>query len=64
MKIEYKPIGYVKSPFKNIEETPNPAHYGKDVEGQIEIIPEYKLGLNDLEGFSHLVVICHFHLSI
>jgi tRNA-Thr(GGU) m(6)t(6)A37 methyltransferase TsaA len=35
----------------------------KGIEGSIEIIPEYVIGLQDLEGFSHIILIYHFHLS-
>jgi tRNA (adenine37-N6)-methyltransferase len=31
------------------------------VEGSIEILPEFREGLKDLEGFSHLFLIYHFH---
>ncbi len=63
MKIEYKPIGFVRSPFKNLKEIPNQPHYAKHITGQVEIFPEYKSGLKDLGGFSHLVLVCHFHMS-
>ena len=33
------------------------------VEGTVEIYPEYAEGLEDLEGFSHIVLIYHFHLN-
>ena len=33
----------------------------KDVEGHIEILPEFMEGLLDLEGFSHVYLLYHFH---
>ena len=33
------------------------------MEGEIEIFPEYVAGLQDLEGFSHIILIYHFHLA-
>lgn len=36
---------------------------GKDVKGTVEVFPQYAQGLSDLEGFSHIVLIYHFHLS-
>ncbi|MGB5849332.1 MAG: tRNA (N6-threonylcarbamoyladenosine(37)-N6)-methyltransferase TrmO [Ignavibacteriaceae bacterium] len=63
MKIEYEPIGFVRSPYKNLKEIPNQPHYAKDITGQVEIFPEYELGLKDLDGFSHLILVCHFHMS-
>jgi tRNA-Thr(GGU) m(6)t(6)A37 methyltransferase TsaA len=32
-------------------------------EGVIEIESEYAAGLRDIEGFSHVILIYHFHLS-
>ena len=63
MKIEYEPIGFVGSPYKNLKEIPNQPHYAKDINGQVEIYPEFELGLKDLGGFSHLILVCHFHMS-
>jgi len=35
----------------------------KGIAGTIEIHPEFAEGLKDLEGFSHIILIYHFHLS-
>ena len=35
----------------------------KGVDGTVEVFPEYVEGLKDLEGFSHIILIYHFHLS-
>ena len=32
-------------------------------ECKVEIFPEYVEGLDDLEGFSHIILIYHFHLA-
>lgn len=63
MKIEYKPIGFVRTPYNTLDGVPNQPHVGKDIAGCIEILPEYKEGLADLDGFSHIILICHFHMS-
>jgi tRNA-Thr(GGU) m(6)t(6)A37 methyltransferase TsaA len=34
-----------------------------DVQGSIEIFPNFLAGLKDLEAFSHLILIYHLHLS-
>ena len=58
--IQVKPIGIVHSPFKNTEGTPiQPG--GSNASGEIEIFDEYLEGLTDLEGFSHIIVLYHFH---
>ena len=61
--IRYRPIGIIHSPFKTPEGTPIQPTGAKDVEGSIEIFPEYTAGLDDLTGFSHIFLIYHFHLS-
>jgi len=61
--IRYKPIGTVRSPFKEPCGTPIQPPGARGVEGTVEIFPEYKEGLKDIDGFSHIVLIYHFHLS-
>ena len=62
-KIIYNPIGVIHSPFKDIKGMPIQPAGAKGVAGMIEIKPEYVYGLQDLEGFSHIILIYHFHLS-
>ncbi len=35
----------------------------KGVAGRVELAPEYGGGLRDVEGFSHLILVYHLHLS-
>ena len=63
MKITYRPIGIIHSPFKEPKGTPIQPKAAKGIEGMVEIFPEYQEGLKDLEGFSHIILIYHFHLS-
>jgi len=51
--IKYKPIGIIHSPFKEPRGTPIQPAAARDIEGSIEIFPEYAEGLSDIEGFSH-----------
>ena len=62
-EIKYMPIGIIYSPFKEPKGTPIQPAGAKDVKGSIEIFPEYSEGLKDIEGFSHIILIFHFHLS-
>jgi tRNA-Thr(GGU) m(6)t(6)A37 methyltransferase TsaA len=62
-KIQYKPIGCIHSPFHNIADMPMQPIGAKGIAGTIEIHPQYTEGLKDLEGFSHVILIYHFHLS-
>jgi tRNA-Thr(GGU) m(6)t(6)A37 methyltransferase TsaA len=62
-KFEYQAIGIIHTPHKTPEGTPIQASGAKGVKGQIEIYAEYAAGLSDLEGFSHIFILYHFHLS-
>lgn len=61
--IKYNPIGLIHSPFKEPKGTPIQTAGAEGVEGTVELYPEYTEGLRDLEGFSHIILIYHFHLS-
>jgi len=60
-KIELKPIGLIKTPFKSREGMPIQPTGAKGVKGTITIEPEFVEGLKDLNGFSHIILIYHFH---
>jgi len=62
-KIEYQPIGIIHSPFKEPQGTPIQPPAAKGIDGTVEVFPEYAEGLKDVEGFSHIILIYHFHLS-
>jgi len=57
MKIEFKPIGFVKTDVLNI-----PRHWTiSDVEGMIVIDKVYTEGLKDIKIGQYIIVIFHFH---
>ena len=60
--MHFKSIGIVHSPFKEPKNVPIQASASKGIEGTLEIYPEYVEGLQDLEGFSHLILLYNFHL--
>jgi len=62
-EINLKPIGIVHSPFRESSGVPKDSTDGMDYTGTVEIFPEYKDGLKDLEGFSHIILIFYFHKS-
>ncbi len=62
-QICYMPIGIVRSPFKQIGGMPVQPEGARGISGTIEIDPAYVSGLKDLGGFSHLILLYHFHLS-
>jgi len=59
----YKTIGIIHTPFSKPEGTPIQPTAAKDVEGFIELFPDYLSGLQDLQGFSHIFLLYRFHLS-
>lgn len=61
--IIYRPIGVIHSPLKSRQGAPIQASLAKDITGTVELRPEYEPGLLDIEGFSHLILLYHFHLS-
>ncbi len=62
--IVYRPIGIIHTPFKRGEKPPPPqGMYEPESAGYVDVFPEYSDGLKDLDGFSHLVFLFHFHLS-
>jgi tRNA-Thr(GGU) m(6)t(6)A37 methyltransferase TsaA len=62
-EIKYNPIGVIRSPFKEPKGTPIQPAAAKGIDGTVELFPEYVEGLKDVEGFSHIILIYHFHLS-
>jgi tRNA (adenine37-N6)-methyltransferase len=58
-----QPIGYVTSPYRDVHEIPKGLGTKHDVEGVLTIRDEFKDGLIDIEGFSHLFVIWVFDRS-
>jgi tRNA-Thr(GGU) m(6)t(6)A37 methyltransferase TsaA len=62
-EIIYSPIGIIRSPYNETEGTPIQTTGAKGVGGTVEILPECVEGLKDLDGFSHIILIYHFHLS-
>lgn len=63
MKIEFQPIGIIHSPFNELSGMPIQPAGAAGVEGTVEVFPKYNDGLKDLEGFSHVIMLYHFHQS-
>ncbi len=61
--ITYRPIGIIHSEHTIAEKTPIQPVYAKGCKGQALVFPEFASGLQDLEGFSHIYLIYHFHQS-
>ncbi len=63
MNIELTPIGVIHSPFKKLAGMPIQPVGASGINGTVEILAEYRDGLKDLEGFSHIVLLYYFHCS-
>lgn len=61
-EIKYMPIGIACSEFKEPIGTPIQPKAGEGCEGRIKIFSEFAEGLKDIDGFSHIILIYHFHL--
>lgn len=60
-KICFKPIGKIHTPFKSLKGIPIQSSMS-NTKGTIEIFSEYKSGLIDLIGFSHIYCLYFFDL--
>jgi tRNA-Thr(GGU) m(6)t(6)A37 methyltransferase TsaA len=58
-----QPIGFVSSPFKNTDAIPKGLGAKHEAEGTLNILPAFELGLTDIEGYSHLIVLWAFDRS-
>jgi tRNA-Thr(GGU) m(6)t(6)A37 methyltransferase TsaA len=59
MKIEFKPIGFVKTDIKSV-----PRHWTvSDVEGMLVLDEEFTIGLKDIKKGQRIIVIFYFHNS-
>jgi len=63
VKITYRPIGVIHTPFNEPEGMPIQPSRGRGVAGTIEVFSEFAEGLADLDGFSHIVLLYHLHRS-
>ena len=63
MLIQYEPIGIIHTPFKKLSDVPVQPAGALGVKGTVELIPYFEAGLKDLDGFSHLILLYHFHRS-
>jgi len=60
-EITLKPIGVIRTPHTDIKNMPIQPIAAEGIKGHIELLPEYVEGLKDLEGFSHITLLYHFH---
>ena len=61
--VEYEPIGVIRTPFESPEGMPIQPVGAADAPGTVELEERYAAGLLDLDGFSHCILLYHFHAS-
>jgi tRNA (adenine37-N6)-methyltransferase len=61
MELTLNPIGIVHSPFKNKVGMPIQPIFAEDIEGTVDVLPQYADGLRDLEGFERIWLIYWLH---
>ncbi len=61
MPIEYTPIATVHTPFTDPEGMPIQPSRADGAEGRVVVDEQYREGLADLAGFSHIILLCHMH---
>ncbi|MEF8915880.1 tRNA (N6-threonylcarbamoyladenosine(37)-N6)-methyltransferase TrmO [Natronomonas sp.] len=59
----YEPIGVIRTAFESPEGMPIQPVGDAAVEGTVELEEAYADGLRDLDGFTHCILLYHFHAS-
>ncbi len=63
MSINITPIGTIETPFNDLKGMPIQTSGAEQAQGTIILDKAYEQGLSDLEGFSHIILLYHFHQS-
>ena len=61
--IQLQEIGIIHSPFKEAAGTPIQPIMAYGMKGTVEVFPEFREGLKDLDGFERIWLIYCFHLA-
>jgi len=61
--VVFRPIGIIRTRHRVTERTPVQPIYASGCTGRAEVLPPYREGLRDLEGFSHVVLLYHLHVA-
>ena len=59
--ITLQPIGVIHSPFTALGDMPIQPAGAASAPGTAELLPEFAAGLQDLDGFSHVILIYYLH---
>jgi tRNA-Thr(GGU) m(6)t(6)A37 methyltransferase TsaA len=61
--ITMRPIGHARTPYQKTSDIPKGLGAEHHAEGSLDVLPEFAAGLQDIEGFSHLIVLWAFDRS-
>ena len=61
MNLTTIPIARMRTPFTDTSQIPKGLDARHDTDGIVDVDPAFEAGLQDIEGFSHLYVLWHFH---
>jgi len=59
--VTFQPIGVIHTPFTELSDMPIQPAGEATACGTVTLLPELTAGLQDLEGFSHVILIYHLH---
>lgn len=62
-EIIFQPIGTIHSPHLELAGMPIQPKAAAGVKGSVVVDPVFQEGLRDLENFSHVILLYHFHLA-
>jgi tRNA-Thr(GGU) m(6)t(6)A37 methyltransferase TsaA len=62
MAFVMQPIGVIRTPFAEGDQIPIQPAFSQAT-GRVEVYPEYAEGLQDIEGFSHIILLYALHRS-
>ena len=62
MEFAIRPIGIIHTPFTDKAATPIQPSRSEAI-GRVEVYPDYVEGLQDIQGFSHIILLYAFHCS-
>ena len=60
---QLKTIGTIHTPFTRLEGMPIQPAGAVGVKGTVDVFEEFRAGLKDLDGFSHIILLYLFHRS-
>lgn len=58
--LAFIPIGVIRSEHQLSSETPIQPTFARGRPGRVELLAEYESGLQDIEGFSHVILVYYF----